>query len=182
MMEDMLRFIKQSAADDTRLPTDPTELRLLPLERFTQVGIPVSDIKEAHVFQIHRARCTGTKAFRNGSTRNDWVWVQTSGEDSYGDLRGRAVARLLALFKIKYVLSQAAGVHHLALVRVLNSINGGRFHLVSGDIRVGKRSTGRDMRIVGIGAVIGQVHVIPSEERQWIVNHTIDLPRFNDIY
>ena len=38
------------------------------------------------------------------------------------------------------------------------------------------------MRIVGIGAVIGQAHVIPSGERQWIVNHRIDLPTFNEIY
>jgi hypothetical protein len=182
MMEEMLRFIKQTAADDPRLPADPTELGLLPVERFTQLEIPVSDFQEADVFQIHRARCTGTKAFRNGGARNDWVWVQTGGEESYGDLRGRAVARLLALFKIRNVLSEAAGVHRLALVRVLDPINGGRFHLASGHIRVGKRSTGRDMRIVGIGAVIGQAHVIPSGERQWIVNHRIDLRTFNDIY
>jgi hypothetical protein len=38
------------------------------------------------------------------------------------------------------------------------------------------------MRIVGIGAVIGQAHVITSGERQWIVNHRIDLRTFNEIY
>jgi len=92
------------------------------------------------------------------------------------------VARLLTLFKIRNVLSEAAGVHRLALVRVLNPINSGRFHLASGHIRVGKQSTGRDMRIVGIGGVIGQGHVIVSGERQWIVNHRIDLWTFNDIY
>jgi len=92
------------------------------------------------------------------------------------------VARLLALFKIRYVLSEARGVHRLALVRVLDPINGGRFHLASGHIRVGKRSTWRDMRIVGLKAVIEQRHVIPCGERQWIVNHRIDLSTFNDIY
>jgi len=94
------------------------------------------------------------------------------------------VAQLLALFKIRNVLSEVAGVHRLALVGVLNLINGGRFHLASGHIRVGKPSTasGRDMRIVGIGAVIGEAHVIPSGERQWIVNHRIDRRTFNDIY
>jgi len=97
-------------------------------------------------------------------------------------LRERTVGRLLALFKIRNVLSEAAGVHRLALVHVLDSINGGRFHLVSGHIQVGKGSTGRDMRIVGIGAVIGQAHAIPSGERQWIVNYRIDLRTFNDIY
>ena len=92
------------------------------------------------------------------------------------------MARLLALYKIRNVLSEAAGVHRLVLVHVLDLINGGRFHLPSEHIRVGKRSTSRDMRIVGIGAVIGQMHVIPSGERQWIVNHRIDLQTFNDIY
>jgi len=32
MMEEMLRFIKQTAADNRRLPPDPTKLGLLPVE------------------------------------------------------------------------------------------------------------------------------------------------------
>jgi len=131
MIEEMLRFIKQTAGDDPRLPADPTELGLLPFEQFTQLEIVVSDFQEPNVFQIHQARCTGTKAFRNGRARNDWVWVQTGGDESYGDLGGRAVARLLVLFKIRNVVSEAAGVYRLALVRVLNLINGGRFHQAS---------------------------------------------------
>jgi len=182
MMEEMLRFIKQTAADDPWLPADPTKLALLPVEQFTQLEILVSYFQEAEVFPIHRARCTGTKTFHNGGGRNDWVLVQTGGEESYKDLRGRAEPRLLALFKKRNVLCEAAGVHQLALVRVLDPINGGRFHLASRHIQVGKRSTGRDMPIVPIGAVIGQAHVIPGGERQWIVNHRIDLRTFNDIY
>jgi len=38
------------------------------------------------------------------------------------------------------------------------------------------------MRIVRIGAVIGQVQVIPSGEKQWKVNYRIDLKTFNEIY
>ena len=92
------------------------------------------------------------------------------------------MARLLALFKIRNILSEAAAVHHLALVRILNPINGGRFHIPSRYIRVGNRINGRDMRIVSISAVIGQAQVIPSREKQWIVNHRIDLSMFNEIY
>ena len=92
------------------------------------------------------------------------------------------VARLLALFKIRNVRSKASAVYRLALVHVLDPINGGGFHLASGHIQVDKRSTGRDMRIVRIGVVIGQAHEIPSGERQWIVNHRIDLWTFDDIY
>ena len=93
------------------------------------------------------------------------------------------MARLLALFKIRNILSEAAGIHRLALVRILNPINGGRFHISCGHIRVGNRINGRDMRIVSIGAVIGQAQVIPSSgEKQWIVNYRIDLRMFNEIY
>jgi len=114
MMEEILRFIKETAADDPQLPADSTVLGVLPEERFTQLEIPVSDFQEADVVQIHWARCTETKAFHNGGARNDWVWVQTGGEESYGDLRGWVVARLLALLKIRNILSEAAGVYRLA--------------------------------------------------------------------
>jgi len=165
MMEEILCFIRQSAADDRWLPADPGELGLLPVEGFAQLEIPVPDFQETDRFQIHRACCTGTKAFCNSGSRNDWVWVQTGGEANYGDLQGRVVARLLALFQIRNILSEAAAVHHLALVRILDPINGGRFHILSGHIRVGNLIHGRDMRIVSIGAVIGQAQVIPSGEK-----------------
>ena len=89
---------------------------------------------------------------------------------------------MLALFKIRNVLSGAGDVYRLVLVRILDPIGAGRFHRRSGHIGVSKRPNGRDMGIVGIGAVIGQAHVIPSGERQWIVNHRIDLRTFNEIY
>jgi len=93
MIEEMLRFIRQTIADDQRLHSDRTELGSLPVDQFTHLEIPVSDFQEADVFQIHSARYTGTKAFRNRDPRNDWIWVQAGGEESYGDLRGRVVAR-----------------------------------------------------------------------------------------
>ena len=110
----MLHFIRQKIADDQWLPSDRTELGSLPVEQFIHLEIPVSDFQEADVVPTHRARCTGTKAFRNCDPRNDWIWVQAGGEESYGDLRGRVVARLLALFKIRNVLSGAGDAHHLA--------------------------------------------------------------------
>jgi len=73
IMEEMLRFTKQTVADDHPLSSDPTELRLLPVEQFTHLEIPVADFQKTDVFQIHRARSTGTMAFRSGSPRNDCV-------------------------------------------------------------------------------------------------------------
>jgi len=89
---------------------------------------------------------------------------------------------LVGLFKTRNILSEARGVQHLALLCVLHPINAGRFHLASCHIRVGKWTSGRVMGIVDIRTVIGQAHVIPTGERQWIVNHRIDLPTFNEIY
>ena len=43
MIEEMLCYIKQTAADNLRLPADPTELGLLPIERFNQLEILVAD-------------------------------------------------------------------------------------------------------------------------------------------
>ena len=40
MIEEILPFIKQTAVDNPQLPADPTELGLLPAERFTQLEIP----------------------------------------------------------------------------------------------------------------------------------------------
>jgi len=73
MMEEILCFIRQAAADDRRLPTGPAELGLLPVEGFAELEIRVPDFEETDRFQIHRARCTGTKAFRNGGSRSNWV-------------------------------------------------------------------------------------------------------------
>jgi len=89
---------------------------------------------------------------------------------------------MLPLQKIRNVFSEAAGVRLLELFRPLDPINSGRFHLPSRHIRVAKGHSGSEMRIVDIGTVIGQAHVMPTRESQWIVNHSIDLRMFNEIY
>jgi len=63
MMQEILHFTRQTAADDRRLPADPTELGLRPVEGFAQHEIPVANFQETDRFQIHRAHCTGTKPF-----------------------------------------------------------------------------------------------------------------------
>jgi len=90
------------------------------------------------------------------------------------------VAPLLALLEIRNVFSEAACVRRLELLRVLDPLTSGRFHLTSRHIRVGKRRSGREMRIVDPWTVIGQAHVISTEEAQWIVNHRIDPRTLNE--
>jgi len=96
--------------------------------------------------------------------------------------RVRVVDRLLAPFRIRNIVSVVAPVQHVELVRILDPINNGRVQISSRHIRVSNRTNGRDMPIISIGAVIGQAQVIPSGEKQWILNHMIDLRTFNEIY
>jgi len=54
MMQEILRFTRHTAADDRRLPAEPTELGLLPVEGFDQLEIRVANFQETDWFQIHR--------------------------------------------------------------------------------------------------------------------------------
>ena len=98
----------------------------------------------------------------------------------YGELHGGAVARLVGLFKIRNVRTEV--VSRLAFVQVGGPVNGGRFDGASGHIRVCRRRNGRDMTIIDIAVVVGQAHVVPYGDGQWLVNHRIELRTFNDIY
>jgi len=55
-------------------------------------------------------------------------------EANYVDLQGHVVAWLLTLFSIKNIVCEAAAVHLLALVRILNLIKSGKFHIPGGHI------------------------------------------------
>ena len=128
----MLSVIRQTIGDDQRQPSDCPVLGSLPVEQYNHLQIFVQDSQDSDVFKIHCTSCIRTKAFCNGSPRNHWVLVhwQDGGEKSYGDLRGRVVARLLALFQIRNVQSGAGDVHHLELVHILNPLGASRFHLL----------------------------------------------------
>ena len=82
----------------------------------------------------------------------------------YGELRGTAMAHLIGLFKIRN--AQMEVVSWLAFVQVLDPVNGGRFHGASGHIPVCRWRNGRDMRIIDIGVVVGQAHVVPYLDGQ----------------
>jgi len=54
MIQEILRFTRQTAVNDWRLPADPTELVLLPVEGFAPLETPVVNFQETDRFQIHR--------------------------------------------------------------------------------------------------------------------------------
>ena len=98
----------------------------------------------------------------------------------HGKLHGWAVARLVGLFKIRNLRTEV--VSRLAFVQVLDPVNCGRFYGASGHIRGCRRRNSQDMRIIDIGVVVGQAHVVPYGDGQWLVNHRINLQTINDIY
>jgi len=98
---ELIRYSRHNLPTECRLPEKAAILQLLPVELLTQLEIPVLAFHETDIYDIHRARCTGTHRFRNQENQNDWVWVQAGSEEMYGALRGRLQAKLVALFKIR---------------------------------------------------------------------------------
>ena len=137
--------------------------------------------QETDVYDIHRARCTGSRLFRNQASKNDCVWIQVGGEQMYGGLRRRLPAKILALFKIKDYTQQDA-VYRLAGVQLMNVVNSGRPSDVHGLLTVYLRDDARELTIVDIGTILGLAHLILETDRRWLVNSRIDLRTFNEIY
>jgi len=177
---ELIRYSRHNLPTERRLPEEPSILQLPPVELLTQLEIPVLAFQETDVYDIHRARCTGTHRFRNQESRNDWVWVQAGGEEMYGALRGRLPAKLVALFKIRDYAQDA--VRRLAGVQMLNPVNSGWPSDVHGLVTVQLREDAREFTLVDIGTILGLAHLIPEGERRWLVNSRIDLRTFNEIY
>jgi len=137
--------------------------------------------QESDVYDIHRARCTGTLHFRNQGSRNDWVWVQAGSEDMDGVLRGRLPAKLVALFKIRDYTWENAG-RWVAAVWMLSAVNSGFPLDIHGLVTGQMREDAREFTIVEVGTIDGLAHLIPEGERRWLVNSRIDLRTFNEVY
>ena len=49
-------------------------------------------------------------------------------------------------------------------------------------VTVQMREDARGFTIVDIGTILGLAHLIPEEDRRWLVNSRIDLRTFNEVY
>jgi len=98
---ELIQYSRLSLPPERRLPENPAILPALLVELLTILEILVLAFLESGVYNIYRARCTGARLFRNQTCRNDCVWIQAGGENMYGALRGRLLARLISLFKIR---------------------------------------------------------------------------------
>ena len=178
----LIRYSRHNLPIDHGLPEDHATLRSLPIELLTQLEVPVLTFQEAAVYEIHRARSTGTLHFRNQGSRNDWVWVQAGTDEMYGALKGRLPAKLVALLKIRDPRSEDTVPRVAPGVQLLTPVNSGRLSDLHGLVTVQMREDTRGFTIVDIGTMLGLAHLIPKEDRRWLVNSRIDLRTFNEVY
>ena len=109
------------------------------------------------------------------------MWVQAGTEEMYGALRGRLPAKLVALLKIRDPRSKDT-VSRVACVHLLTPVNSGRLSDLHGLVTVQMREDTRGFTIVDICTILGLAHLIPEEDRRWLVNSRIDLRTFNEVY
>jgi len=180
---ELIRYSRHNLPIDHPLLDDHAILRSLPVELLTQLAIPVLAFQEADVYEIHRARSTGALHLRNQGTHNDWIWVQAGTEEMYGALRGRLPARLVALLKIRdYRYDNTDTVRQVASVQILTPVNSGHLSDQHGLVTVQMREDVRGFTIVDIGRILSLAHLIPEEDRRWLVNSRIDLRTFKKVY
>ena len=73
-------------------------------------------------------------------------------------------------------------MRRVAGVQLLTPVNSGRLSDLHGLVTVPMREDTRGFTIVDIGTILGLAHLIPQEDRGWLVNSRIDLSTFNEVY
>ena len=182
----LIRYSRRSLKNEDRLTENEETLARMPLEQFNQLQIPVLAFQETDVYDIHHARTTGERSFRNGASRSDWVWVAVGTTNEYGALRGKLPGMLRGLFKVRDSVNDGR-VYRLAIVQLLQAQQGGgcitdAHGLVKVLTRREKSRDSEEFWIVDISTVTGLAHLILDGDGQWLVNSRIDLRTFNDVY
>ena len=164
-------------------------IRNFPIEIHRLLRVPVEDFQDPTEVTWHLLRCTGKRLWKStGSSRNDWVWVDSRNENIYGALRGFYPARLVSIFEVRDLVK--GSVDRLVLVDRLYVENSGKVSDVTGLVTVtlgpAQRLQGTTQIVVGINRIIGMAHLVPeisgTENTRWYVNNMIDLEIFNRIY
>jgi len=177
----LIRYSRHNLPIARSPPEDYATLGSLPIELLTELEVSVLTFQAADVYEIHRARSTDTLYFRNLRSRNDWVWLQAGIEERYGALRGHLPAKLVALLKIRDPRSEDT-VRHVAGIPLLTPVNSGQLSDLHGLVTGQMREDSQGFTIVDIGTILGLAHLIPEEDRRWLVNRRIDLRTFNEVY
>ena len=176
---EMIRYSRHNLPTECRLPKEPAILQLLPVAVQTQLEILVLAFHERNIYDIHRARCTGTHRFWNQESQNDCVWVHAGSEEMYGALRGRLPAKLVVLYKLRDCSQDT--VRHLAGVQILSPVNSGPPSNIHSLVTVQLGEDAREFTLVDIGTILGLPHLIPEGGRRWLVNSHIAFRTYIEI-
>jgi len=65
---------------------------------------------------------------------------------------------------------------------MLSAVNSGFPSNIHGLVTVQMREDAREFTIVDVEIIHGLAHLIPEEERRWLVQGRIDLRTFNQVY
>jgi len=162
------------------LQEEPEILQQLPVEQVTQLEIPVLAFQETGIYDIQCARCTGTSRFPNQESRLDSVWVQAGSEEMYDVLKSHLPAKLVVLFKIRDYPQNTE--RRLAGIQMLSPVNSGRPSDIHSLVTVQQTEHAREFTFVDIETILSLAHLIPAGDWCWLVNSSIDLRTFNEIY
>jgi len=104
-------------------------------------------------------------------------------EEMYGVLRGRLLAKLVALLKVRdYRCANTDTVCRVAGVQMLTAVNSGHLWDQHGLVTVQMRDDAGGFTIVDIVTILSPSHLIPGEDQRWVVNSRTDLRTFNAVY
>jgi len=99
----------------------------------------------------------------------------------YGALRGCLPATPVAVLKIRDYRSDDS-VRRVTGIQMLTPVRPGHLSDLHGLVTVQMREDTPGFTIVDIGTILGLAHLIPEEDRRWLVNSWIDLTTFNEVY
>jgi len=99
----------------------------------------------------------------------------------YDALRGRLPVKLVALLEIQDYKSNNT-VRRVPGVQMLTPVNLGRLSDLHGLVTVQIREDTQGFTIADIQTILKLAHLIPEEDRPWLINRRLDLRRFNEVY
>ena len=117
-------------------------IRNFPIEIHRLLRVPVEDFQDPTEVTWHLLHCTGKRLWKStGSSRNNWVWVDSRNENIYGALRGFYLARLVSIFEVRDLVK--GSVDRLVLVDRLYVENSGKVSDVTGLVTITLRTAKR---------------------------------------
>jgi hypothetical protein len=144
-------FIKQKSRNKTYISDE--QLHTMELCIYHGIEVRVEDLEDERISQL--CRCTGSRSWRRGHRRNDWVWVKQHPGRCYGALNGRLPGQLQQLFKTKLLNVDGAFVDYwLALALTTIPDNSGNLDPISKFVHVRKAPAAVDLQVFGVGNIV----------------------------